>query len=150
MKWDFRDQLQATSQQKVEPNKTPIIAYYVYDSSGQRVRKVTESEAIEGQEPRRQKERIYLGSFEIYLEYNGNNGNTAKHVRETLHIMDNKQRIALLDTLTQDIDNSLSQTICYHLNNHVGSCCLELNESSEIISYEEYYPYGSTFISSRT
>ncbi len=144
MRWDFRDQLQATSQQKVEINKTPIITYYVYNSSGQRIRKVTESEAKEGQEPRRQKDRIYLGGSEMYREYNGNNGNITKLMRETLHIMANKQRIALVDTLTQDIDNSLSQTVRYHVNNHLGSCCLELNESSEIISYEEYYPYGST------
>jgi RHS repeat-associated protein len=30
------------------------------------------------------------------------------------------------------------------LNNHLGSSSLEVNEDAEVISYEEYYPYGST------
>jgi len=32
----------------------------------------------------------------------------------------------------------------YVLDNHLGSASLELDESASIISYEEYYPYGST------
>src|SRR5262245_21997602 len=60
LQWDFRDQLWATSMQRVNLGKTPITTYYVYDSSGQRVRKVTESEDADGETPRRQKERIYI------------------------------------------------------------------------------------------
>lgn len=48
MKWDFKDQLQATSTQIVNNGGTPEITYYVYDSSGQRVRKVTENAAAQG------------------------------------------------------------------------------------------------------
>jgi RHS repeat-associated protein len=34
--------------------------------------------------------------------------------------------------------------IRYQLNNHLGSACLELDRDGAVISYEEYYPYGST------
>ena len=37
------------------------------------------------------------------------------------------------------------QTLFRHqYTNHLGSACLELDEGARIISYEEYYPYGST------
>ena len=32
----------------------------------------------------------------------------------------------------------------YQFGNHLDSACLELDASAAIISYEEYYPYGST------
>ena len=97
MQWDFQDQLQATSKQVVNNGGTPETTYYVYDAGGQRVRKVTERQAAVGQTPMRKKERIYLGGFEIYREYE-NDGATIALERETLHIMDDKQRIALVET----------------------------------------------------
>ncbi|HKL85099.1 MAG TPA: RHS repeat-associated core domain-containing protein, partial [Treponemataceae bacterium] len=32
----------------------------------------------------------------------------------------------------------------YQLDNHLGSASLELDDSANIVSYEEYYPYGDT------
>ncbi|MCL6542211.1 MAG: FG-GAP-like repeat-containing protein [Roseiflexus sp.] len=143
MRWDFKDQLQATSQQVVSNGGTPEITYYVYDASGQRVRKVTERQAPAGQTPTRLKERIYLGGFEIYRKYAGD-GETVTLARETLHIMDDQQRIALVETRTQGSDPAPAQLIRYQLGNHLGSASLELDGGGQIISYEEYYPYGST------
>jgi RHS repeat-associated protein len=37
-----------------------------------------------------------------------------------------------------------AQLIRYQLGNHLGSACLELDVTGQIITYEEYYPYGST------
>src|SRR5205085_2912703 len=68
MRWNFMDELQATSQQVVNTG-APETTYYVYNSQGQRIRKVTERQAVEGHEPIRMKERIYLGGFEIYRTY---------------------------------------------------------------------------------
>ena len=64
--------------------------------------------------------------------------------RETLHLMDDQQRIALVETRTQGDDGSPAQLIRYQLSNHLGSASLELDEAGRIISYEEYFPYGST------
>ncbi|MCB0142804.1 MAG: RHS repeat-associated core domain-containing protein, partial [Caldilineaceae bacterium] len=102
----------------------------------QRVRKVTENANGDVQD-----ERIYLGGFELYREYHGNN---AGLVRETLHIMDDKQRIVLVETRNEVDDGTAMQLIRYQIGNHLGSASLELNEQAEIISYEEYFPYGST------
>ncbi len=58
--------------------------------------------------------------------------------------MDDKQRIALVETRTQGNDGSPAQLIRYQFGNHLGSASLELDDQAQIISYEEYYPYGST------
>jgi RHS repeat-associated protein len=148
MQWDYRDRLQASTQQVVNNGGAPEITYYVYNSNGQRVRKVTErtltaQQAAAEQGPTRLKERIYLGSFEVYRKYGGD-GNTVTLERETLHAMDDKQRVALIETRTQGEDQSPEQLIRYQFSNHLGSAVLELDEQAHIISYEEYYPYGGT------
>jgi len=140
MQWDYRDHLQMTQRQKVSDDDTDGVehhgerTYYIYDSSGQRVRRVTELGT--GQ---RKEERIYLGGVEAYREIGAN-----ALVRETLHIMDNKQRIALVETRTQGNDDSPVQLTRYQLTNHLGSSTLELDDEARIITYEEYTPYGST------
>jgi len=143
MQWDYRDQLQATAQQVVSNGGTPETTWYIYDASGQRVRKVTERQAAAGQIPTRRAERIYLGGFEIYREYDGD-GSSVTLERETLHLMDDKQRIALVETRTQGNDGSPVQLIRYQFGNHLGSVSLELDDRAQIVSYEEYTPYGST------
>jgi RHS repeat-associated protein len=131
MHWDYRDQLR-----KAELGGGGT-AYYVYDAAGQRARKVWEKSAnlIE--------ERIYLGAFEIFRRRQG----TERLERETLHLMDDQQRIALVETRTVDTtggDPAPAQLTRYQLGNHLGSGSLELDDQAEIISYEEYTPYGSS------
>src|SRR5258708_1386790 len=60
--------------------------------------------------------------------------------------MDDKQRIALVETksITNPNDDSAEQLVRYQFGNHLGSASLELNDNAVVISYEEYYPYGST------
>ena len=59
MKWNFKDELSASSQQVVNAGAT-VTTYYVYDGrAGRRARKVTES-----QNGARQNERFYLGGFD--------------------------------------------------------------------------------------
>ena len=43
-------------------------------------------------------------------------------------------------------DNFQSATATYQrqFGNHLGSTRLELDEQAQIVSYEEYFPYGST------
>jgi RHS repeat-associated protein len=135
MQWDFKDQLRATQQQVV--NDGPgLRTYYVYDSSGQRTRKVTEN-----QNGLKIKERIYLGGYEVYREYTAG---SVSLERETLHVMDDRQRIALIETRTKGSDNSVPQLVRYQFSNHLGSASLELDDKAQIISYEENFPYGST------
>jgi RHS repeat-associated protein len=136
MHWDYKDQLRQTDQ------GGDGAAYYVYDASGQRVRKVWEKALglIE--------ERIYLGGFEFFRRHAGSVGaNTATLERETLHVTDDKQRIALVETRRLDTatnDQAPQQLVRYHFGNHLGSASLELDEFAQIISSEEYSPYGSS------
>src|SRR5262249_23671706 len=97
MRWNFKDQLQATSRQVVN-NGTPETTYYVYDASGQRMRKVTERH-----NGTRKNERIYLSGFEVYHEYDAN-GTSVTLERETLHVLDDMHRIAIVETRTQGND----------------------------------------------
>ncbi len=146
MEWDFKDQLSASSRQAVNNGGTPEITYYFYDAAGQRVRKVTERQAVEGETPTRRKERLYLGGFEIYREYDGGGDDRTK-VRETLHVLDDKQRIALVETATFGAGSAGDlgvRVIRYQLGNHLSSASLELDRDGALISYEEYLPYGST------
>ncbi len=127
--WDFEDQLQMVDLGSGGK------AYHVYDAGGQRIRKVYEHGVATVEE------RIYLGGYEIYRQSN-NQG--VQLERETLMIMDDKQRIALVETRTQGSDGSPAQLIRYQIGNHLGSADLELDDRAQVITYEEYYPYGST------
>jgi RHS repeat-associated protein len=143
MQWDYQDQLHATSRQSVNNGGTPETTYYVYDAGMQRVRKVTERQAAAGQTPTRRSERIYLSGFEIYREYDSD-GDTVTLERETLHIAADRQRVALVETRTHGSDPAPEQLLRYQLGDRLGSASLELDDQARIISYEEYYPYGST------
>jgi RHS repeat-associated protein len=118
------------------------VAYYVYDASGRRVRKVREAS------PGLIEERLYFGGFEIFRKHGGPIGsNTATLERETLHVMDDKKRVALVETRTLDQANddpAPRQLIRYQFGNHLGSASLELDQQAQIISYEEYAPLGAS------
>ena len=87
MDWDYRDQLQSVD--LAGGGK----AYYVYDVTGRRTRKVVEKNGgalIE--------ERLYLGGFEVFRRRNAANEITLE--RQTLHVVDLEKRIALVETRT--------------------------------------------------
>jgi RHS repeat-associated protein len=142
MQWDFKDQLSATSRQVVSAGKTPETTYYIYDLSGQRIRKVTERQGSAGESPRCRSERIYLGNFELFHEYRGDGDVSLE--RETLHIMDDRQRVAVVETRTKGKDEGSEQGLRYQLTNHLASAVVEIDSEAQIVSYEEYYPYGDT------
>ena len=139
MHWDFMDRLAASSRQVVR-HGTPETTFYLYDSARERVRKVTER--LNGT---RKNERLYVGGFEIYREYD-RSGMEIELERETFHVLDDKRRIALMETRT--IGNPAAgppmPSKRYQLANHLGSASLELDGGGGLISYEEYSPYGNT------
>ena len=140
MAWDWRNQLQATALQAAADG-APQITYYRYDSSGQRTRKVTASSRGAPVS-----ERSYLGGYEVYREYSPAGILTLE--RQSLHVSDGAKRICLVETATVDSsaapDTTPSSLSRYQFGNQLGSAVLELDPASSVISYEEYYPYGST------
>jgi RHS repeat-associated protein len=140
--WDEQDRISSTTRQVVGGTAAPATDY-CYDSTAQRVRKTTDSQPAPGQQPKRQKERVYLGAVEIYREY-GMNSTTPTLVRETLHVHAAAETVCLDETRTTGTDPGVAKLTRYQHTNHLGSAVLELNDQVQIISYEEYFPYGST------
>jgi RHS repeat-associated protein len=140
MAWDFKDQL-ASTQRQVVNNAPGETTYYVYDAAGQRVRKVTQAGG-----GTKTKERIYISGYEVYREY-GSDGSAVTLERQTLHVMDDKRPVALVETNTT---TGAAPVLRYQFENHLGSASLELDANSAIISYEEYYPFGSTSYQARS
>ncbi len=125
--------------QKVWVNGTTIQAFYQYDAGGQRIRKVWKNTS--GTILRT---RLYIGEWELYTDKNYVT-NAITLQRETLNVMDDQSRIALVDTpTTLPGGSSETQVLRYQFSNHLGIASLELSNTAAIISYEEYYPYGST------
>jgi RHS repeat-associated protein len=142
MVWDEDNRLRSTTRQVVNAG-TPQTTFYVYDIGGQRVRKTTDGQAAAGQTPARNAERIYHGGIELYREY-GADGTTVSLEREILHIDAGDHPIAFVETRTIGSDAAPAQLVRYQYGNHLGSAVLELGDQSDIISYEEYFPFGST------
>ena len=127
-------------------------AYYQYDASKQRTRKrIVDQNNLGGYW-----ERIYLDGYELYRRYNG--GTTPVEEIESHHLFEGEQRVLLVDdvivsskgTAGARPDNLTVQTqtlFRYQYGNHLGSACLELDHQAEIISYEEYHPYGTSCVS---
>jgi len=151
--WDYLDQLQSAS------NGT-FTSYYNYDSEGNRTRKVVVKPGgiIE--------ERYYLDGYEVYRKYLNNNLDLE---RKTINVYDVKlfdknnddnedkenksysidknKKFAIIDIKTVENGTTLpnpNTIIRYQYDNHLGSACLELDNTAAIISYEEYHPFGTT------
>lgn len=144
--WNYRDNISSAVLLEREggPNDAE---YYVYDSAGQRVRRVKETLRTVGVVE--YDEKIYLGGVEI-KRIRANSTEELK--RTTLHVMDDRKRIAVshnwsLDTTNREIngpsDLNTNKTR-YQYGNHLDSASLELDPTGNIISYEEYFPYGDT------
>lgn len=108
---------------------------YVHDGNGKRVRKVRQrlvSGRVVSAEIR------YLPGLELHRDGTGGDylhvvlgeaGHTHVHV---LHWSNN---------LPPDLDNDQYR---YQLRDHLGSSCLELDESAAVLTHEGYYPFGAT------
>src|SRR5262249_44421151 len=132
MDWNFKDQLE-----RVDLGGGGT-AYYVYDAAGERIRKVLERRG------NLTEQRIYLSGLEVFRR---SDSNGIKLERETLHVADDRQSVALVETKTVGTDVPRSNLQClvrYQFGNHLGSAALESDDAGAVISYEEYYPYGST------
>jgi RHS repeat-associated protein len=139
MAWDADDRLHMTQRQVVTAGVGER-TWYVYNAAGRRVRKVTERQSGTIKD-----ERIYLSGYELYRAYDG--GGLVDLERETLHVMDGTRRVALVETTTRENGTAVAApqpVVRYQFDNHLGSSVLELDERGEIITYEEYHPYGST------
>ena len=146
LEWDFASRLKATSQQPLlSDGNRPETTWYMYNSAGDRVRKVTERRTTGGSPSgARLKETMYFGGYEVYRTYRGD-GRTLKSKRKSLHILDNGKRIALIEMVKKEDESQARRPLIrYQIGNHLDSVTLELDENAKIVSYEEYSSFGST------
>lgn len=135
--WDPQDRLQQSG------HLGGGDVYYVYDSAGMRARKVWVNQGGTAS-----KERFYLGPWETYRETTDLQGTpTLDLERETLHVDDAAGAACLIETKTVAngavVVNPTSH-LRYQHTNHLGTATLELTGAAEVISYEEYHPYGTS------
>ncbi len=132
MQWDHRDMIG-----KINLGGGGF-AHYQYDSGKQRTRKTIIKNSSNITE-----ERIYLGGLELYRRTQ--NGTIVEEI-ETLHLFDGEQRLLMIDQviITDNAKLSVGVLYRYTLSNHLGSSSIELDNNAEIISYEEYHPYGTS------
>lgn len=144
LQWDHRDMIRSIN---LVGGGT---AYYQYDTGKQRTRKRIENQNGLGG----YWERIYLGGYERYRRYNGNSSTAVEEI-ESHHLFEGEQRVLLVDDVITSSKGTphtrpdgltvKAQTLFrYQYSNHLGSACLELDDAAEIISYEEYHPYGTS------
>jgi RHS repeat-associated protein len=129
LRWDFRDQLEASARQVAQDPET---TFYAYDAAGGRVRKV-----VRRANGTRSSERIYLAGAEVYREYAGN-GSTVSLRRDSVHVMDDRRRIALVERVAGS-----EPAIRYQLANHLESVCVEVDDAGAVITFEEFTPFGT-------
>jgi RHS repeat-associated protein len=142
--YDFKDQMLSSARQIVSEDSKPEMTYYVYNAAGQRVRKVTEA-AIIGKDkstsPSIVKETLYLDGLDISTVYTGD---IPKKTWSCLRVSDGVTTIALRETLKEDDQPPKNHLWRYQLAGHLPSVSIELDNEANVISYEEYSPFGST------
>lgn len=125
--------------------------YYVYDSAEDRTLKVNERMA-QGGAVTEISRKIYIGNYEVKQNYQVAEGvSTLTMERRTLRIMDDKTCVAIIHYWEQDdrkreVEKTGSRSIRFQMDNSNGSISMEMDADGELISYEEYFPFGGTAI----
>ena len=124
--------------------------YYMYDIGDMRTRKVSEKLALGGTLTVVE-DKIYLGNFEVKRNIHVASGGKHSVVaeRQTLRIMDNERCICIIYYTPLDSVHPEMQELrqCrFQMDNNIGSVCMEMDTAAQLISYEEYFPYGGTSI----
>jgi RHS repeat-associated protein len=130
--WDRRNELRQVSQ-IVRADEPDDIEFYVYDGGGQRQRKITQR--FTGTLTRDSETR-YLPGLEIRTEPD-----------QIVHVISIKAARATLQVLhwAKGLPAGMVQDQQrYSFSDHLNSSTVELDAQAQLISREDYYPYGET------
>ena len=109
-------------------------AQYLYDGAGMRVKKLVRKQG--GQYT----VTVYVGGL---FEYHRSVQGAAVQENNTLHVMDDQSRIALVRIGTPFPDDT-TPAVKYHLGDHLGSSHVVIGGDGAWLNREEYSPYGET------
>ncbi|OAL53442.1 SpvB-domain-containing protein [Pyrenochaeta sp. DS3sAY3a] len=143
--WDGNNKLRCSARQRVNKG-VPETTWYVYSKAGRRMRKVVartvtdESNVVRVQKA---KETIFLDSLEIYHTYSGD-GQTVKRTTNTslINPTGSAEDSAFLSIevpipTAEEFGGQTTPLFRYHINEN-----LETDDDGQVISYEEYSPFG--------
>jgi RHS repeat-associated protein len=131
--WDYGDRMRVfrTQTGNAEPS---VHAHYLYDASGQRVKKLVRKQGGQIEVT------VYIdGAFQYQRIVQG--GVTREN--NTLHVMDNQSRIALV-RVGNPFPDDTTPAVKYHLGDHLGSSNVVVDEVGNWVNREEFTPYGET------
>ncbi|WP_296247729.1 RHS repeat domain-containing protein [Pseudomonas sp. UBA4194] len=132
--WDNQNQLQQITPVS-RPDGDDDYERYIYDAAGGRVRKHSSAQVRNGT---RVSDVRYLPGLEI---------RTDSRSGERLHVViarAGRSGVRLLHWEQGKPEALSNDQLRYSLDNHLGSCTLELDQQAQLISREEYYPFGGT------
>ncbi|MGY1423600.1 RHS repeat-associated core domain-containing protein [Bacillus cereus] len=136
MEWDTRNQLSRVNM-VVREDKENDWEGYLYNSSGMRIVK---QYTRKKQDITQTDTTIYLPGLELRTRRIGDN------VAEVLQVATAPQvRVLHWEEETQP-EGITNNQYRYSINDHLGSSLLELDKQGQIISKEEFYPFGGTAV----
>ncbi|KAF2390521.1 RHS repeat protein [Pseudomonas frederiksbergensis] len=133
MVWDGRNQLQKLTTVN-RADTASDSEYYRYDSGGARVRKVSSAQA---RAVSHQRQVRYLSGLEIRTL-------DASEELQVISVALGRGSVRCLHWVTGKPAEIEADQTRYSLDDHLGSCSLELDKTAAVISHEGYYPYGGT------
>ncbi|MBV7572876.1 toxin [Pseudomonas sp. PDM32] len=132
--WDLRNQL-VEVRPVVRDSGVNDRERYVYGADGMRLRKVRETLA---HARTLVAETRYLPNLEL-RSHSGTG-----EVLQVVNVQAGRCSVRVLHWESAPPKGSANDRYRYHLNDHLGSCALELDEDGEVISQERYHPFGTT------
>lgn len=138
--WDFNNHLRSSSMQVVKAG-IPETTWYVYDHHGRRVRKVTERCVSPGGSGNatKLKEVVYLPRYQMSRSFRGDGTSIKSEVTTCLVVK------APNDGLVALVEQKKAPFLATGpLVRYQASDMLELDDQGQVVSYEEYSPFGSS------
>ncbi|WP_232445100.1 RHS repeat domain-containing protein [Burkholderia ubonensis] len=144
--WDSRNQLRRTTQ-IVRNGSGDDDEVYWYDGAGQRTTKL--SSARTSGTTRRQRVH-YLPGLELRQTEQTRSGETLPTPVEHLQVLTlgaaGRQSVRVLHWELGQPEAIENDQLRYSLDDQIGSSLIELDAQADLLSREEYYPYGGTAI----
>ena len=141
--WNGRNQLQQVVQ-VARTGGADDAEYYQYDGGGQRVLKTTLTQTSGGRQ--RSDEVIYLPGLELRRTRNitgGGNATTVEALQVIISVGNTgRQQLRILHSE----HGGGADMLRFSLNNQIGSSVLELDKDANLLTLEEYFPYGGTSV----
>ncbi len=134
LRWDLRNQLREVRQ--IERTSGPDDSErYVYGADGMRVRKVRQ---MQTNTRTLISEVRYLSNLEIRTH------SGTGDVLQVISVQAGRSTVRVLHWESEPPKDTPNNQYRYSVNDHLGSCALELDSSGYVISQERYHPFGTT------